>query len=153
MSKYNEKLNVNLPEKNVMEICKSVIAKLGWAVLDQSQNNIKCKETGKFDINKANFFAVVEIILRESNDNTEINLNGSVFGMGPFASKHILGEVTKVKNMIEVEINQFKNNQGKSSNVVNISVATELEKLASLHSKGILSDDEFKNAKNKLLGI
>jgi hypothetical protein len=150
MSKHNEEFSINLPTKDLMEICKSVIAKLGWAVLAQSSNMIKCKETGKFDINKANFFAEVEIVLNAVANDTRVSLNGSVFGMGPFASKHILGEVQKLKNMIEVEVNQFKNNQ---NNMASVSVSTELEKLASLHSQGILSDDEFKMAKNKLLGI
>lgn len=153
MSKYNDELSVNLSVDDSMDICKTVIAKLGWAVLEQSTNRIRCKETGKFDINKANFFADIEIILNTGVDNTKINLYGSVFGMGPFASKHILGEVQKLKNMIEVEVKQFKNSQIMQPKVNDISVATELEKLASLHSQGILSDDEFKIAKNKLLGV
>jgi hypothetical protein len=153
MSKYNEDFNVNLSVEELMVVCKEVVANLGWAVLGQSQNTIKCKETGKFDINKANFFAEVEIILSANAGNTKISLNGSVFGMGPFASKHILGEVKKLRNMIDVEANQFKNKLNKQPNIANISVASELEKFASLHSQGVLSDDEFKAAKNKLLGI
>ncbi|MDR0604323.1 MAG: SHOCT domain-containing protein [Bacteroidales bacterium] len=154
MSKHSEKFYADLSANDLMGICKSVIAKLGWAVLNQSSNTINCKETGKFDINKANFFATVEIVLTGETDNTRIELNGSVFGMGPFASKHILGEVQKLKNMIEVEMEQFKNSQKKYTNTPSEpSVALELERLASLHSQGLLSEDEFKTAKNKILGI
>jgi hypothetical protein len=95
----------------------------------------------------------LKFFLNGTENNTKISLNGSVFGIGPFASKHILGEVQKLKNMIEVEISQFKNNHGKKDNMAGGAVASELEKLASLHSQGLLSDDEFRAAKNKILGI
>ena len=153
MSKYNDDFSVNYPIEDVLIICKSTIAKLGWAILEQSSSKIRCKETGRFDLNKTNFFADVEIVLSSVSNSTKINLNGSNFGLGPFASKHIQGEVQKLKNMIEVEIGQFKNNQTGQSNAKDISVASELEKLGTLRSQGILSDEEFKLAKNKLLGI
>jgi len=153
MSKCNDDFSVNLPLNDLMDVCKGIISKLGWAVLDQSSSKIRCKETGKFDINKGNFFADIEIVLASTANGTSVSLNGSNFGIGPFASKHIQGEVSKLRNMIEVDVKQYNNNKETQSANSNVSVAGEIEKLASLHSQGILSDDEFKTAKNKLLGI
>jgi hypothetical protein len=50
-------------------------------------------------------------------------------------------------------LNQIKNNSVTPIVVEKASLSAELEKLSSLHDKGVLTDDEFQSAKNKLLGL
>jgi hypothetical protein len=79
-------------------------------------------------------------------------MNGSISGFGPIQSGHLKGQVGNLRNRIEVglnkEIDTKKQTQSQSQGSLLIS---ELERLANLHEKGALTDDEFQQAKKKLL--
>jgi hypothetical protein len=56
----------------------------------------------------------------------------------------------KIKDYIESQMQKLRNPN--TSNQSSASLSSELEKLAELKNKGILTDDEFQSAKKRLLG-
>ena len=57
---------------------------------------------------------------------------------------------TKIKNYIETRIRELRTPQPQQAQSAP-SISAELEKIATLHKQGILSDDEFQQAKSRLL--
>ena len=59
------------------------------------------------------------------------------------------GFKSKEANRVEKEQDEVKNNENNSEQ--NINLSEELSKLNDLKEKGMISQEEFENAKNKLL--
>ena len=148
MSKASDDFFIQLTIDKVRLACKNAVAQLGWRIMEDSPNKIVCKEVTSQMTSFTNP-AEVAIILNDQIEKTKITLNGSVIGFGPIQSNHIQGQIGRIKNLIETCSAQFAN-QNDDKNAT-LSLSNELEKLAELNKKGILSDEEFKNAKNKLL--
>lgn len=64
-------------------------------------------------------------------------------------SKMTFNQITPQLNKIRALIERIHSG---SSGVGNLSMGDEIEKLSELHKKGILTDEEFKEAKKRLLG-
>ena len=150
MSKASEEFYLEVSIDIVQVACKNSIAQLGWRIMEEHSNKIVCKEIA-VQITSFTWPAEVAINIFDNNGKTKILLDGSIFGFGPIQSNHLKGQMGRIRNLIETNSIQIIS-QGGLKNKVD-SLSNELEKLAELHSKGILSDDEFKNAKNKLLNL
>lgn len=66
-----------------------------------------------------------------------------------FAAKDTV-VIEKIKDYIESQMQKLRNPN--TPNQSSVSLSSELEKLAELKNKGILTDDEFQSAKKRLLG-
>ena len=150
MSKVTEEFFIQLTVDETKIACKNAIAQLGWRIMEEDENKIVCKEVS-VQATSFNWPAEVAISLFEDNDKTKIILNGSIMGFGPIQGNHLKGQVGRIRNLIETTV--FQLTKQNSTPIKSDSLSSELEKLADLHSKGILNEEEFKNAKNKLLNI
>ena len=150
MSKISDEFYIQVPFDEAKLVCKNVIAQLGWRVMEDNSNKIVCKEVA-IQWTSFNYPAEIAISLSDYKEKTKIVLDGSIFGFGPIQSGHLQGQIGRIKNLIETCSTQSSNQNVTQNKTENLS--NELEKLAELHSKGILSDEEFKSAKNKLLNM
>lgn len=66
-----------------------------------------------------------------------------------FAEKKRNAEAAEIKNYIEAQMRKSKSPQ--ASVVMPVSLSDEIQKLAALKAQGLLSDDEFQEAKQKLI--
>jgi len=84
-------------------------------------------------------------------------MNGTIFGWGPIQASHLKGQMGSLKNRIEIGLSKLFEDQKQQAASIPISqsssLITELERLANLHAKGLLTDDEFQSAKKKLLNV
>ena len=94
--------------------------------------------------------AKVEIAIRESGAGSEVLLNGSITGMGPVQKGHLRGQVGALRNKIGLAAQDAGGDGQGGANGGEIS--GELERLAGLHQSGALTDEEFAQAKARLLG-
>jgi hypothetical protein len=96
-----------------------------------------------------NWPAEVDVVLSSPNaSQTTVLLSGSVFGFGPIQKGHLQGQLGNLRNRIEL-IAQERSTRAPAAASVPLSV--ELEKLAALRKDGILTEDEFQKAKQRLL--
>jgi hypothetical protein len=151
MSIHQEKFTVALGIDEIMMVCKEAVASVGWRVAEATDTRLRCKEVST-QSTSFTWPAEVLIELTANETNTVITMNGSISGFGPIQSGHLKGQVGNLRNRIEVglnkEIDTKKQTQSQSQGSLLIS---ELERLANLHEKGALTDDEFQQAKKKLL--
>lgn len=150
-TKLNDTMMLDIPLSEALSICRRVVADLGWRVLEQDQTRIRCKEVAVASTS-FNWPAEVELTLSSvSQSQTSVYLNGSVFGFGPIQKGHLQGQIGNIRNRIEIAIQERTDEQQRRSGPTGESLGAELEKIASLHKQGILTDEEFQKAKQRLL--
>jgi hypothetical protein len=150
MSKALDEFYIPLLIDEARLACKNATAQLGWRIMGDNTDSIVCKEIAS-QVTSFTWPAEVTINIHGNNEKTKIVLNGSIMGFGPIQSNHLKGQMGRIRNLIENCSLQIKNQYTTQNRKE--SLTDELERLADLHAKGILSDEEFKNAKNKLLNI
>jgi len=148
MSKHEDTFTVELPLPETLEVCKEASAILGWKILDETNNYISCKEVTS-QITSFTWPAKVDVYLETNEKHTTIRFAGSIWGLGPIQSGHLHGQMGRFRNLIEVTVKKYIKETKPSDS--NSSITAQLERLADLHSKGLLNSDEFKSAKEKLL--
>ena len=146
MPKFSDEFVISCTMEKAMELCKNAVAQLGWKVLNQTSSSITCKEVTS---QATSFTFPVEVTISLSNANNEMKiiLDGTIFGLGPIQSGHLKGQVGRLRNIIEVE-----NSKAQPIMTEQTSISDELTRLADMYSKGLLSEDEFKAAKAKIIG-
>ncbi|MBU6414662.1 hypothetical protein KGQ34_00230 [Patescibacteria group bacterium] len=106
MSQRKDNFVIPLNTADAMEICRKIIADAGWLILDRSEINITAKEGSISSL----FTNPVKLNIEcESvSGGTRININGKNFGMGPIQSKHVVGQIGKFRNLIELAVMERK---------------------------------------------
>jgi hypothetical protein len=148
-------LRLSLPES--MQVCADAIATLGWRIVEQSANRLKCAEM-KSQLLSFTWPVQVEITLRgDPSGATHVILNGSTFGLGSMQSGYLREQVQNLRHTIEhtASLKTAKPTESapstESQNQTTATLASELERLAKLHTSGALNDQEFQQAKQHLL--
>lgn len=99
MARFRDEFNINLPIAVAMIVCRKAIGSLGWRVSEQSQTRLYCEE-------HHNWYAKVpkvEVILNTiSPDVTNVTLNCSISGWGPFVARYLKKKTRILRNVIEL---------------------------------------------------
>jgi hypothetical protein len=138
-----------MPADAAEQACRRAISELGWRLLEDDGRRLVVKEVSP----KATSFtwaAKVEIVVEEGGAGSEILLNGSITGMGPVQKGHLRGQLGALRNKIDLAAQDAAADDGDSRAGVG-EVSGELERLAGLHQSGVLTDEEFAQAKAQLL--
>ena len=146
MSRYADEFVVGVPLQEAVELCREAVSGLGWEVLEQTGPRIVCHES----LPEVRLWsAKVEIELSaHGQDTTLIHIEGSFFGFGPVPSRHVKGQVGRLRNEIEVVAKRRVSPASGGAS----GLSAELEKLSDLRQRGALTEEEYLKAKAKLLG-
>ncbi len=157
MPTHSEEFTLQLSLGETMQACAEAVATLGWRVIEQSMTRLKCAEV-KTQLVSFTWPVQVEIILKgEPSGGTRIMLSGSTFGLGSIRPGYLTEQVQNLRRAIEHTVSRKSAKPPESANAIETrsqaagTLASELEKLAQLHSSGALSDQEFGQAKQRLL--
>lgn len=150
MSKSNIEFLLQYPINHVEQSIKKSVSKLSWRILDQGKQYITIKEEIGLWAVKFTNLAQIEIYWEGNENETSITFNGSIFGFGPIQLNHLNGNMNRLKNMIESEAHIITNTSNDLLKKED-SISEEIQKLAELLQKGLLTNDEFIMAKKKLL--
>lgn len=143
MSKFNDSFMVNLPEDKASFACRNAISSVGWKILSESDRFFKIKNS----VGATTWPVTIEIRINSEGAQTEIELNGSCFSMGPVQLNNVKNNVSNIKNSIIA----FAGNMQQQTPAAQNSITDEIQKMAELHRQGIISDDEFNSFKTQLL--
>ena len=147
-TKLDDSLVLDMSLSDALAVCRKAVAELGWRVLDQGPTRIRCKEVAVSGMS-FNWPAEVEIILSSlGQSQTTVRLGGSVFGLGPIQKGHLQGQMGNLRNRIELATQERAQRTTAS---VGSSLSAEIEKLAALRKEGVLTEEEFQKAKQRLL--
>jgi hypothetical protein len=100
MSHRNDNFVVPLGIVETMDICRRVIADADWLVLDRGETSITIKEGSVSSLSTNPVKLTIEC--ENMSGGTRININGKNFGMGPIQSKHVVGQIGRFRNLIEL---------------------------------------------------
>jgi hypothetical protein len=157
MPTHSEEFSLSLALGESMEVCAEAVATLGWRVIEQSMTRLKCAEV-KTQLASFTWPVQVEILLKgEPSGGARVTLNGSTFGLGSMQSGYLKEQVQNLRYAIEHALSRktAKPAAGEPESRNHVAtagtLASELEKLARLHASGALSDQEFQQAKQRLL--
>jgi hypothetical protein len=134
---------VQLTKKEARLACKNAIAQLGWSITIDSAGKIECGIEGE-DV-PFPWPVEISVVLSFAQHKTKIEMSGVIREYNKKETKgldippnYLNDQMGRFKNLIEAAATQ-------------IPLSNDLEKLTDLHSKGILSDDEFRSAKERIL--
>jgi Short C-terminal domain len=157
MPTHSEEFTLSLALTESMHVCAEAVATLGWRVIEQSMTRLKCAEV-KTQLVSFTWPVQVEIILKgEPSGGVRVTLNGSTFGLGSMQSSYLAEQVQNLRHTIEHTVSRKTAKHvenapaSESQSEAAGTLASELEKLARLHASGALSDQEFQQAKQRLL--
>lgn len=133
-----------------LALCRQAVADLGWRVLDQGPDLIRCKEVAVSGFS-FNWPAEIQLVVEsEAPGVSTVYLDGKIFGLGPIQKSHLQGQMGNLRNRIELLASQ-RSSAGASASGAG-SLSGELQKLAALKQQGLLTEEEFQQAKARLLG-
>lgn len=143
MSKRQESFSLDVPADQAELACRQVIAETGVRVLEDEERRFVIKEL--LDVSSTSWPVKVELLIEEEGLNsTRIQMNGSIWSWGPIPKRALRSDMDSLREMIKAVAEGGGLGSGALSN--------ELERLAALRDKGILTEDEFSQAKARLLG-
>lgn len=94
--------------------------------------------------------ARLKIRIEEDEDGSLVTLEGWGFGFGPIQKGHVKGQLGGLKNRIVVATEAFEP-PGPDQPDQGFGASGELERMAALHRSGVLTDEEFAQAKARIL--
>jgi len=150
MASVQETFSLDLPLSEVMRLCQRVIVSLYWLVTRQTTNSMECKSPV---YNDARYFVHIEINLTEqSPTSTRVELHGHSFWPDWIIANSTQKNVMALRNGMEIEAENPRYTKAeKDKPSANLTLASELQKLAQLHAQDLITDEEYSKAKAKLL--
>jgi len=150
MSKFETEMRLSDGAGEALAACRAAVAELKWKVESQTDRRLVCKEQQPATLALYhNWSAKIEIDLREIADGTLVAVKVSNFGMGPIQSSHVKGQAGAFCNQLQVILERRASATAPTQAAVSLS--SELQNLASLRDRGVLTQAEFEAAKAKLL--
>lgn len=149
MSKHRETLELDLPADAVEQVCRRAISELGWRILEDEGTRLVVKEVSP-QSTSFTWSAKIDVVVEEIEGGSEISLNGSITGMGPIQKGHLRGQLGALRNKITLAA-QDAAPSGESASASG-DLSGELTRLGDLHLSGVLTEEEFAQAKARLLG-
>lgn len=157
MSKYKFEQELTEDYKTTLTALLSAIKDLDWILLSKKSDGVVCKEFNtKPLIKKATNDATIDVTINESQ--RKILYKGKNFGFGPIQSTHVKQQVLLVKEKFEQNLKMgnpslspVKENSSDTPNTSTMNISLELKKISDLLKNGILTEEEFENAKRRIL--
>jgi hypothetical protein len=177
VSRHRKDFDLQLPLGESLKACQVALLNIGWSFERKPDKAfITAWEPQKL---LSTAWAVKTTIYLKPNPDgsTRITIEGSNFGFGPVQKAHLKQQVNLLANYVEQAVGTSSSPtegphstethrydfsydllgrlKGLAGNLANTqhpdSLSSELERLADLHNKGILTDEEFQKAKSRLI--
>lgn len=147
MASFQTQVTLPMAPKDVVFGCQQSAKDLKWSVLEVSADSVTIKVAGSNNVwgYKATSKLIVSIASRDGG--SVIDFAISTPGFGPIANKWLQEAVGNLINSLTLFGKNISSNTASEYDL-----GGQLEKLAELFSKGLISEEEFKKSKKKLIG-
>jgi hypothetical protein len=100
VSTASDEFRLELPLDSASWACREAIAGMGWEVESIEPRRLVTRR-GFWGFSRDQ--AQIEVLLSEAGpEATTIVLNGRIWGLGPWATRHLTGEIKRLRNAAEV---------------------------------------------------
>lgn len=99
MSKLSGTFTIPQKQEDALWTCKEAIGQIGWSVAAMEAGRIVPKVGAGLTRNPAKLEVLVE---PDGPDYSQVTINGSIMGFGPFQKRHLTGQMNQLRNAIEV---------------------------------------------------
>lgn len=140
MAKANSSVKLQMSASETLSSLQKVIREFKWDVLELGTSQVVVKVVQASSLHPYKLRIEINPI---NESTTELHIFGTMNAIGP--GRTIAALIGKLINALSVDAQEFAKN-GKGGFV------DELTKLASLLEKGLITQEEFSQAKIKLLG-
>jgi hypothetical protein len=99
MSRCSDEFQIDLASDAAWRACKAAIAQIGWGIASADESRI----VPKIGVGITRTPSKIEVLRGDAEgDATIIRLNGSIMGIGPVQKRHLVAEMNRLRNAIEV---------------------------------------------------
>ncbi len=143
MASHKESERFEVDQNDLMLACRGSLNEMNnWKVSKEGEDFIEAKKAMTFNENPQD----LKITLSQQQGNCVLNVKGSMFGIGPIMTGKARESVRTFLSGVKLKLADRTKENSSSEGIVE-----EIEKLAVMKEKGLLSDEEFAAAKAKLL--
>ena len=147
MASFQTQVMLPMHSKDVVHGCQQSAKDLKWSVLEVNADSVTLKVAGSDNVWGYKATSKLIVSIKAKNAGSIIDFVISTPGLGPIANKWLQEAVGNLINSLTLIGKNLGNTPATGSDL-----SGQLEKLADLFSKGLIDEDEFKNAKKKLIG-
>lgn len=151
MSTFRGKELIKTRNISIYDIIHEVVEELDWSVISNSDEEIILKEKDRFD-----YYNALEMTINLNgleDGQTEMEVLAHNAGYGPVQDEYIKNQVLRFITAVKLAVeNDLPETEIEEEADNNHSLSLELERLVKLHEEGELTDEEFKRAKEKVIG-
>lgn len=97
MTKLYDEFTVGFGIEQASSACRRAIATIGWNVTEAGPDRI----VPKIGVGLTRNPSKIEVVLRGSGDQTVVQLNGRILGIGPLQRGHLNAEMNRLRDEIE----------------------------------------------------
>jgi hypothetical protein len=141
---YKTEVDVPLSPDETMKACREALLKLNWRVQKMTSSSLE----GKAAPDAWSAAVTVQATIVSSGRGSRVLFEGRMFGVGGIVANKIEGMVGKLVNALDVQVRERTRPAESSTG----GLAAELERLATLRDRGVLTQAEFELAKGRLIG-
>jgi hypothetical protein len=100
VTKLHDEFTVGLRVEQASSACRRAVATIGWQVKEAGPDRI----VPKIGVGLTRNPSKIEVLLRESGEETVVRMNGSILGIGPLQKGHLNAEMNRLRSEIELAI-------------------------------------------------
>lgn len=143
MSEHRESLALPSPAQEVILLCREAINNMGFGLIEHSADHLRASHGDMKHV-------YLDIRLRARDaQHTDVSVTATLMGFGPMVKQAVRRDAGRFVN--ELTVLSDKGRAEKDGAPTRRSLSDELQQLATLHERGILTDEEFKAAKGRLM--
>lgn len=143
MSSHKISKTFEAPQASISQACRFALNEMQLAIKKDGNTVFIAKE--KLKMLGFTNPAKIEVQISGDANRSNVLVNSSNMGIGPVQGGHVKSVAETFMSKVQYKLSESQAQTSRSS------VADEIEKLASLKEKGLLSDEEFNAAKAKLI--
>ncbi|MFW3145340.1 MAG: SHOCT domain-containing protein [Thermoplasmatota archaeon] len=147
MSRIQEYMDLQARKEDLVSDIEMISSNFDWFILKSDRGSIIMREKDRFD-----HFNPVEVNIRlmDSDNGTRLFISCSNSGYGPVQDNYVRDQYQRLLSAISIASRKHRDAY-LMENEMEPSIVEQLKKLAQLHDRGELTDEEFKLAKEKVL--
>lgn len=161
MAGYEETLDLELDVATALRVCRESVLELNWTIVEEDVDYLIARDMvgDRIPLMVSTYIRVSVEKLRAVEDLARITFEASyqttLFpGLNRMKKLPERARINELRNKVELKVSRSQHHDAERSSTGNVKdVVKEIERLAELRDRGVLTEEEFSAAKARLLEI